>query len=474
VLKKLFDILLDAGVQADTPPHLLVNLRTASIVNIILILAISAFSVLFWAVAPALVPIILTTLIIMFMGVGLQILGYHIASRMTTCTLICALALVIHNCVASQTGGPLPKIYSTCALLALSPFFLFATSELLFATISFLINITLLILAPEFILFFKLKGDVSAIAHPAIQIPILLSGVLLLSASTISLQYVSRREARKADELLKKVEHDNVLASEKESQLHELVNQLKKSHSEEQKRIWAGKGVSEAARILREETEPEKISNKLISYLVKYLECNQGAIFLIDTIAEEQFFSLTGCYAYDRKKFVDKKISLGEGLLGECYFDKNYIHLTQVPKNYTHITSGLGEATPRSILIVPLIANETMYGAFEFASFSTFQKYQIDFLLEIGETTAMTFNAIRTNEHTRLLLQETQTMAEQMKAQEEEMRQNMEELAATQEQQARMEQQLRDSLQQSEEQILKLATKLSFYKDQFSTENINA
>jgi methyl-accepting chemotaxis protein len=93
-----------------------------------------------------------------------------------------------------------------------------------------------------------------------------------------------------------------------------------------------------------------------------------------------------------------------------------------------------------------MIVNEEVYGIFEIASFKTFEQYQIDFMLEMGENIAMQLNSLKNNEKTKQLLAEMQEQSQQLHSQEEEMRQNMEELQATQEQQERLERELRAEL----------------------------
>lgn len=139
------------------------------------------------------------------------------------------------------------------------------------------------------------------------------------------------------------------------------------------------------------------------------------------------------CYAYEKRKFIAKTLEIGEGLVGQCFLEKEVIYMTQVPENYVKITSGLGEALPRSILIVPLIHDNKAVGVMELASFNTFESYRIEFVKKIATNIASAYNNICVNEHTKQLLHESQLQAETLKAQEEEMRQNMEELTASQE-----------------------------------------
>jgi GAF domain-containing protein len=124
-----------------------------------------------------------------------------------------------------------------------------------------------------------------------------------------------------------------------------------------------------------------------------------------------------------------------------------------VPDNYIHITSGLGEANPNCILLVPLKTEDTVLGVIELATFTTYDAHEIELIEKFAQSIAATLANVQINENTRLLLEQTQQQAEEMRAQEEEMRQNMEELAATQEELARKEQEYIRRIRQLEEQL---------------------
>ena len=168
------------------------------------------------------------------------------------------------------------------------------------------------------------------------------------------------------------------------------------------------------------------------------MKANQGGLFLKnDDDRNDIYYDLIATYAFDRKKFNEKRIHHGEGLVGTCAIEKETIYITDIPQNYISITSGLGGATPNSILIVPLKIDEEILGIIEIASFNTFQQYEIEFVEKIAQNIASTLSSVKVSEHTSQLLEKTQQQAEEMAAQEEEMRQNMEELQATQEEAAR-------------------------------------
>jgi PAS domain S-box-containing protein len=223
---------------------------------------------------------------------------------------------------------------------------------------------------------------------------------------------------------------------------------LKEADEKNKQRNWVNTGFARFADVLRNHhIDVPQLGRTVIIQLTKYLDVNQGGIFMLnDSDQKQPFLELVGCYAYAREKFVTKRIEIGEGLAGEVYLEGATRYLLEIPEGYLSITSGLGQADPKSILIVPLKLNEQVLGVIELASFTPFEPYQIDFVEKIGESIAATISSMKTNEQTRRLLEVAQQQAEEMRAQEEEMRQNTEELEATQEEMHRKEMELTGQL----------------------------
>jgi PAS domain S-box-containing protein len=252
-------------------------------------------------------------------------------------------------------------------------------------------------------------------------------------------QFIHEIEQGNLDATYKQI-NTNSAGDELSLSLISMRDKMKKISLEENQRNWVTEGLAKFVEILRSKNNNLlELSDNIISNLVKYMNANQGALYRInDDDSNDEFIELIACYAYGRKKHLNQRIEFGEGLVGQAVFEKSTIYMTNIPANYIKITSGLGEALPRNILLVPLKLDDKIFGVVEIASFEIISPYQILFVEKLSESIASTIASVKVNQKTSDLLRETQVQAEQMRAQEEEMRQNMEELTATQEEMQRI------------------------------------
>lgn len=226
----------------------------------------------------------------------------------------------------------------------------------------------------------------------------------------------------------------------------DLRDNLKKNKTEEdnrrkedQQRNWVAEGLAMFGDVLRNNTDNiQELSYNLISQLVKYIKANQGAFFIInDESLADRFVEMTACYAYERRKFADKRVEWGEGIIGAAILEQQTIYMKDVPETYVSITSGLGKAVPKCLLVVPLKVNDEVHGVIEIGALQPIEKHIVEFVEKVAESVASTISNVKINTRTAKLLKESQLQAETLASQEEQMRQNMEELQATQEEAAR-------------------------------------
>lgn len=241
-----------------------------------------------------------------------------------------------------------------------------------------------------------------------------------------------------------KFDFDFVPESEKDvlgNSLLQMRQKLQKVAAEDEKRSWATQGIAQFGELIRSNSSDFSIlGDTLLYHLIDYINANQAGIFIASEPDYQGVVSLNmiSCFAYNRKKFQQRTVKVfpdyAETLLGQAYLEKEKIHLTEIPEDYLMITSGLGDASPKHLLLIPLKINEKVEGVLELASFDSFENYQIDFIERVCEMLASAITTVKNSENTKQLLQELQYQTESLKSQEEEMRQNMEELSATQDQ----------------------------------------
>ncbi len=190
-------------------------------------------------------------------------------------------------------------------------------------------------------------------------------------------------------------------------------NDEQKRKDEDAQRHWATEGLAKFGAILREYSDNlEKLSYNIISNLIVYVEGKQAGFFVLKEENGEKFFEQSAMYAYGRKKFNDKIVKWGEGLVGACALELKTIYLQNTTESYVQITSGLGKSNPRSILIVPLKINDEIYGVIELASFKQYKPYEIEFIEKVAEGIASTISSLKINLRTTELLKDTKYLHE--------------------------------------------------------------
>ena len=206
-------------------------------------------------------------------------------------------------------------------------------------------------------------------------------------------------------------QEDDIFASESElgQSLHHMNLSLRKVYEEERKRNWTSEGLADFSELLRAESSNiEVLCKKLVSKLVTYLDIIQGGIFILvrDEYGETSF-ELKGAYAYGREKFIEKKVEPNEGLIGRVYKEKEIVLLTDLPENYTYITSGLGSTNPKSLILLPLLTDEKeVLGVIELASLDYFGDYQISFLEKLCNSITATITIAQTTQENQKILEE--------------------------------------------------------------------
>jgi signal transduction histidine kinase/CheY-like chemotaxis protein len=197
-------------------------------------------------------------------------------------------------------------------------------------------------------------------------------------------------------------------------------------------RSWNSTCTEKINKALRENTDDiDKLSDSVISVLVKSLNGYQGGIYLLDERSEisDQNLLLHGSYSMDAKSQARTSINKGEGVIGQVMRDGELIYLKDLNDQTKSIQTALGTYYPTHVLIVPLRHHNNIYGAVEISAFNEFQQHEIDFVKNIGETIGSTISSVKANTLTKKLLSETRKQASRLSSQEEELRRTNDELS---------------------------------------------
>jgi PAS domain-containing protein len=226
-----------------------------------------------------------------------------------------------------------------------------------------------------------------------------------------------------------------------QQKIAETAEKQAKNDEENLKRRYMNEGLAKFGDILRfKNNDFDALGDAFIREIVKYLNAIQGGFFIYnDTDKSAPVLNLVSAFAYNRKKYMQKSLAFGEGLVGTCAKEKKPINLTEIPSGYISITSGLGDTPPDNLLLIPVLYENELLGVLEIASLHKFKEHEIEFAKEVAHSLGSTIVYTRNNQQTAELLAKSQQQALEMAEQEEEMRQNMEELKATQEESNRRE-----------------------------------
>jgi len=217
---------------------------------------------------------------------------------------------------------------------------------------------------------------------------------------------------------------------EMQQSLQNADKEEKKRDDENEKRNWVSDGIALFSQILRKYNDNyQMLTDRYISELVKHTRSNQGGVFLInDDNPEDIYLEMIASVAYNQKKFHTKRVEFGEGLIGACALEKQPILLNKIPEDYIEITSGIGAATPRNLLIEPILFEENVYGVIELASFDEFDATQIEFIRKTVENLAITILSVRNANQTNVLLNRMKLQSEQMNLQKQDLLKTIEDL----------------------------------------------
>jgi len=247
--------------------------------------------------------------------------------------------------------------------------------------------------------------------------------------------------------------------------LLEMREKLKKIREKDEENAWLSVGISRISSILLQSEDINILAEKLLDEIVKYLNTPYGALYALDEYNNEPCLVLKAYYAPQHSEKLHQQFAIGEGLIGEVAKRMKTIYLDEVPPQFQFISSGLGMALPKSILIVPLTSKQQLTGIIEVASFQHFSKREIELLEKVSENIALNLLSAKANEKTNKLLYEAQIANMQLQLQDEQLRKTIEKHQQDQQELLEKQRKLEETEAQNKELIDKLQTMMREQED---------
>src|SRR5207302_1224252 len=236
---------------------------------------------------------------------------------------------------------------------------------------------------------------------------------------------------------------------ELKTNINQMIANLRETTERNQEQDWLKTNLAKFSRMMQGQKDLESVSRLIMSELTPLVSAHHGAFFMSDAETAAPSLRLIASYAYRARKHVANRFSIGEGLVGQAALEKQPILLQNVPDDYIQITSGLGEAPPRNIIVLPILFEGNVKAVIELASFLPFSGIHQTFLDQLAESIGVVLNMIQANMRTEELLEQSQKLTQELQSQSKELQQQQEELKRSN---TELEAQAR-TLRQSEELI---------------------
>ncbi|MFD1602211.1 HAMP domain-containing protein [Flavobacterium artemisiae] len=212
--------------------------------------------------------------------------------------------------------------------------------------------------------------------------------------------------------------------------INQMISNLKATTLRNQEQDWLKSNLAKFTQMLQGQKELNSVTKKILSELAAVVTAQHGLFYILEEGEEfmDSKLNLIASYAYIKRKDSVTQYAMGEGLIGQVAIEKERIILSNVPKDYIRINSGLGDARPKDVIILPVLFEGRLKAVIELASLDTFSQTHLDFLEGLTESIGIVINTIESNSRTEELLVQSQSLASELKSQQEVLKNTNEEL----------------------------------------------
>jgi HAMP domain-containing protein/CheY-like chemotaxis protein/signal transduction histidine kinase len=256
--------------------------------------------------------------------------------------------------------------------------------------------------------------------------------------------------------------------------INEMILNLKDTTQKNTEQDWLKTNLARFTRMLQGQRDMKTVAKMVLSELAPLVNAQQGVFYVNQSDNGEPVMRLLGGYAYSKRKNLANEFHAGEGLIGQCTLERERILVTNVPNNYVHVSSGLGEAPPNNIVVLPVLFEGEAKAVIELSTFHSFSDTHLTFLDQLTESIGIVLNTIEANTRTEDLLQQSQSLAAELQSQQDELKKTNEQLEQQAESLRESEDLLKsqqEELQQTNEELQEKAELLARQKAEVEAKN---
>ncbi len=222
-----------------------------------------------------------------------------------------------------------------------------------------------------------------------------------------------------------KVEAQGEVAALKDN-INEMIRNLKDTTLKNAEQDWLKTNLAKFSRMLQGQKDLLAVGKMILSELAPVVQAQQAVLYTVDARDDDPHLRFLAGYAYNSNRQIEFR--LGEGLVGQCAQEGKKIMVNEVPQDYVPVISGLGEAAPKNVIILPVLFEEQVKGVIELASLENFSPTHEVFLGQLMESIGIVLNTIEANTLTEDLLKQSQSLAKELQSQQQELQKTNQEL----------------------------------------------
>jgi HAMP domain-containing protein/signal transduction histidine kinase/DNA-binding response OmpR family regulator len=215
--------------------------------------------------------------------------------------------------------------------------------------------------------------------------------------------------------------------AELKDNINTMIDNLRVTTERNQEQDWLKTNVAKFTRMLQGQRDLFTVGQMLLSELAPLVSAQQGTVYQM-TVADTGDPILRLLAAYATRPDQAERLGVGDGLVGQCAREKQRILLTSIPSSYTPVHSTLGEASPASIVVLPVLFEGETKAVIELASLHLFTDAHLNFLEQLTQSIGVVLNTIEATMRTEGLLQQSQQLTVELQSGQKELQQTNEEL----------------------------------------------